>query len=193
VRGFEITLNLRRTKRLSGTLTYTYSVAKGSASSETENYPGTTESTLLYPLDFDKPHVLNLNMGVSWYDNEGPDLFGVQPLENTTWNLSVRAGSGYPYTPGGRDVGFIERNSARQPAVYTIDLLASKEWRVGPVMLGFLVEVLNLTDQKNVVRVYTDTGEPDFTTLGNFSDEYIQDPSNFGPPRRIRLGLRLRF
>ena len=193
VRGFEITLNLRRTKRLSGTLTYTYSVAKGSASSETENYPGTTESTLLYPLDFDKPHVLNLNMGVSWYANEGPDLFGVQPLENTTWNLSVRAGSGYPYTPGGRDVGFIERNSARQPAVYTIDLLASKEWRVGPVMLGFLVEVLNLTDQKNVVRVYTDTGEPDFTTLGNFSDEYIQDPSNFGPPRRIRLGLRLRF
>ncbi len=132
-------------------------------------------------------------MGVSWYDNEGPQLFGVQPLENTTWNLSVRAGSGYPYTPGGRDVGFIERNSARQPAVYTIDLLASKEWRVGPVMLGFLVEVLNLTDQKNVVRVYTDTGEPDFTTLGNFSDEYIQDPSNFGPPRRIRLGLRLRF
>jgi len=193
VRGFEVTLNLRRIKHLSGTLTYTYSVAKGSASSETENYPGTTESTLLYPLDFDKPHVFNLNMGVSWYDNEGPDLFGAQPLENTAWNLSVRAGSGYPYTPGGRDVGFIERNSARQPAVYTIDLLASKEWRVGPVMLGFLVEVLNLTDQKNVVRVYADTGEPDFTTLGNFSDEYIQDPSNFGSPRRIRLGLRLRF
>jgi outer membrane receptor protein involved in Fe transport len=193
VRGFEVTLNLRRSKHLSGTLTYTYSVAKGSASSETENYPGTTESTLLYPLDFDKPHVLNLNMNVSWNDNEGPALFGVQPLENTSWNFTLRAGSGYPYTPGGRDVGFIERNSARQPSVYTIDLLASKDWRVGPVTLGILLEVLNLTDHKNVVRVYTDTGEPDFTTLGNYSDEYIQDPSNFGPPRRIRLGLRLRF
>lgn len=193
IKGFEVSLNLRRTKHVAGSLTYTYSVAKGSASSETENYPGTTESTLLYPLDFDKTHVLNVNLNLGLADGEGPELFGIRPIENSQWNVTFRAASGYPYTPGGRDVGFIERNSARMPATYSLDLLAMREWQIGSFTLAFVAEVLNLTDHRNVVSIYTDTGEPDFTTLGNYSEEYVKDPSNFGPPRRIRLGFRLRF
>ncbi len=193
IKGFEISMNLRRTRHVAGSLTYTYSVANGSASSETENYPGTTESTLLYPLDFDKTHVLNVNVSFSLGESEGPKLFGIRPLENSDWNFTFRAASGYPYTPGGRDVGFIERNSARLPATYSLDLLALREWKLGSITLAFVAEVLNLTDHRNVVAVYTDTGEPDFTTLGNNSVEYVRDPSNFGPPRRIRLGFRLRF
>jgi hypothetical protein len=44
-----------------------------------------------------------------------------------------------------------------------------------------------------VLSVYTDTGLPDVTLVGNNSQEYIKDPSNFGPPRRLRLGLRLEW
>ena len=59
IKGFEFTLDVRPNRYFSGGLTYTYSVAKGSASSETEQYPGTQESTQLYFLDFDRTHVFN--------------------------------------------------------------------------------------------------------------------------------------
>jgi outer membrane receptor protein involved in Fe transport len=193
IKGFEVSLNMRRTGYVAGSLSYTYQSSKGSASSEQEDYPGTTKSTLLYPLNWDKTHVLNLNVSLLFPDADGPEVFGVFPLENTVWNLILRAGSGYPYTPTGRDVGFVEKNSARMPGTYSLDLEVSKDWAIGPTRMSLFAEVLNLTDHKNVVSVYTDTGEPDVTTIGNYSDEYIRDPSNFGAPRRIRLGARFRF
>ena len=115
IKGFELTLALRRTKYIAGSFTYTYSSAKGSASSETEDYPGTTESTLLYPLSFDKPHVVNVNVSLHFPENDGPEIFGGHPLENVFANVIFRASSGFPYTPSGRDIGFVEKNSAHSP------------------------------------------------------------------------------
>ena len=195
IKGFEIRMDVRRTKYFSGSMTYTYSVAKGSASSETEDYPGTETSSLLYPLAFDKPHLINLNANFYVPENEGPALFGHHPLENTIWNVVFRANSGYPYTPTpfGRAISYIPKNSARMPMTYSVDLEISKEWQLGPTRWTIFAEILNLTDHKNVVYVYTDTGEPDVTLDTSHSQEYIQDPSNFGPPRRIRLGARFGF
>ncbi len=195
IKGFELRLDMKRTKNLSGSMTYTYSVAKGSASSETENYPGTSTSTLLYPLAFDKPHLINLNANLYLPDNDGPALFGIRPFENTIWNLVVRASSGYPYTPApyGRAISYIPKNSARMPMTYSIDAQINKEWKIGPTKITIFAEILNLTDHKNVLYVYSDTGEPDVTLDTSHSQEYIQDPSNFGPPRRIRLGARFGF
>ncbi|MEI4896687.1 hypothetical protein Q8G71_35955, partial [Klebsiella pneumoniae] len=76
VKGFELTLDIRPDKYFAGGLTYTYMVAKGSASSETEQYPGTTESTQLYYLDFDRTHVLNASATFQVPDGEGPLVFG---------------------------------------------------------------------------------------------------------------------
>ena len=58
-----------------------------------------------------------------------------------------------------------------------------------------LAELLNhnLTDHKNILYVYPDTGDPDFTVVGNQSVEYMRDPSNYGPPRVIRLGASIGF
>ncbi|MDZ7289534.1 MAG: TonB-dependent receptor [candidate division KSB1 bacterium] len=192
IKGFEIDLTLRRTKNLAGGLTYTYSIAKGSSSAEAEQYPGTQESTLLYYLDFDKRHIINTSASLTFGKGEGPEILGVKPLANTYWNVVMRASSGYPYTPGGRDVGFVIRNSARMPWTFTLDAEIGKDWRVAGLELTTFVEALNLTDFKNVLYVYSDTGLPDVTLLGNNSQEWIRDPSNFGPPRRVRLGLRLR-
>ncbi|MDZ7267129.1 MAG: TonB-dependent receptor [candidate division KSB1 bacterium] len=191
IKGFEVDVTLRRTKNFAGGLTYTYSVAKGSASSETEQYPGTQESTLLYYLDFDKTHVINLNTSLSFKEKEGPRLFGMQPLARTYWNVVLRTSSGYPYTPGGRDAGFVIRNSERMPWTLSLDAEVGKDWRLGGFVLTVFAEALNLTNYKNVLSVYSDTGLPDVTRVGNNSPEYIRDPSNFGPPRRVRLGLRL--
>ncbi len=193
IKGFEIDLTLRRAKYIAGGLTYTYAQAKGSASSEAEQYPGTEESTLLYYLDFDKTHSLNANVSVTFNNGEGPRMFGATPLANTYWNFVARSSSGYPYTPGGRDVGFVIRNSERMPWTFSLDAEVGKDWKIGGVQFTTFLEALNLTDFKNVLFVYPDTGLPDATLTGNNSEEYIRDPSNYGPPRRMRLGLRVRL
>ncbi|HEX3073204.1 MAG TPA: hypothetical protein VHP30_06285 [Ignavibacteriales bacterium] len=54
-------------------------------------------------------------------------------------------------------------------------------------------EALNVTNHKNVTYVYPDTGDPDYTFEGAVSKEYMQDPSNYGPPRTIRIGMGIRF
>lgn len=194
IRGFELTVDVRPNRYFSGGLTYTYSIAKGSASSETEQYPGTEESTQLYFLDFDRTHVFNASGTYTIPDGEGPMLFDAPIFENMDFSLIFKASSGAPYTPSGRDIGFVEKNSLRQPGVYNLDLMIGKEFEfTSSLRFRLFAEILNLTDHRNILYVYGDTGDPSFTTVGGYSKEYMEDPSNFGPPRSIRLGFTLRF
>ncbi len=193
-KGFEVTIDMRPTRYFSGGLTYTYSVAKGSASSETEQYPGTQESTQLYYIDFDRTHVFNASGTYTIPDGEGPLVFGSTIFENMDFSLIFRASSGIPYTPSGRDIGFVVKNSLRQPGNYNVDLMVGKEFDLyNNLRLRLFVEILNLTDHRNVLYVYGDTGEADYTFEGNHSIEYMQDPSNYGPPRSVRIGFTMRF
>jgi len=110
------------------------------------------------------------------------------------FSFVFRASSGAPYTPGGRDVGFVIKNSLRQPGTYTLDLMIGKEFEImNQLKIRLFAEILNVTDHRNILYVYRDTGEPDFTFEGNHSLEWMRDPSNFGPPRSIRLGTTIRF
>ncbi len=190
-KGFEVRLTMRRSKYVAGSLTYTYSVAKGSASSELEKDQSKLQSTLLYPLDQDLTHLLNANVSVVFPQDDGPLMFGAHPLENSYWNLIARVNSGAPYTPSSRRVSFVPRNSARMPTTYTIDLEFGKSWKLGTFTLEPFVEILNLTNHKNVLYVWPDTGEPNVTFDTAYSKEYLDDPSNYGPPRQIRIGARL--
>lgn len=194
IKGLELTVDIRPDRYFSGGLTYTYSIAKGSASSETEQYPGTQESTLLYYLDFDKTHVLNATATVTIPENEGPSVFGFKPLSNTDYSLIFKASSGYPYTPSGRDIGFVIKNSLRRPATYTIDLELGKEIRlIKNTKLRVFAEIYNLMNRRNVIYVYPDTGDPEYTFVGGQSVEYMKNPANFGPPRIIRIGMGVKF
>jgi len=87
----------------------------------------------------------------------------------------------------------VPKNSARLPWTYTLDMEIMKEFKIEPLTLTVFAEILNLTDTKNVIAVYSDTGEPDQTTIGTHSDDWVRDPSNYGAPRRIRLGMGIRF
>ena len=192
VKGFELSLDIRPDSYFSGGLTYTYMVAKGSSSSETEQYPGTSESTQLYFLNFDRTHVLNASASFRIPEGEGPTVFGAPIFQNIDLSLILRASSGAPYTPAGRDVGFVERNSLRQPGIYTIDMIVGKSFYVRETLeLRIFAEIYNLTDHQNILYVYPDTGDPDFTFVGGYSEEYMRDPSNYGPPRTIRLGASM--
>jgi outer membrane receptor for ferrienterochelin and colicin len=192
-KGFEVNLTIRPDSYFSGGLTYTYSVAKGSASSEEENYPGTQASTQLYYLDFDQTHVFNAYCTFTIPDREGPKVLGSYVFDNMDISLIFKANTGYPYTPGGRDVGLVIKNSLREPSESTLDAMIGKEFNiVGKLRLRIFAEILNLLNTRNVVHVYTDTGSPDYTQ-GSFSQEYMRDPSNYGPPRSIRIGTSIKF
>ncbi|MCL4280409.1 MAG: TonB-dependent receptor, partial [Ignavibacteriaceae bacterium] len=98
------------------------------------------------------------------------------------------------YTPSGRDVGYVEKNSLRQPGVYSIDMILGKSFFIYEKLeMRIFTEIYNLTDHRNIRYIYPDTGDPDFTFEGGYSTEYMQDPSNYGPPRVIRLGASIRF
>jgi len=193
VKGFEVNLTIRPDKYFSGGITYTYSVAKGSASSEEENYPGTEASTQLYYLDFDQTHVFNAIGTFTIPEGEGPAIFGKTVFDDMDFNLIFKANTGYPYTPGGRDAGLVIKNSLREPSQYDLDLLFGKEFKItGNFRFRIFAEILNLTNHKNILYVYTDSGSPDYTQ-GNHSIEYMSDPSNYGPPRTIKLGASIKF
>jgi hypothetical protein len=115
-------------------------------------------------------------------------------LQDLDITVLGRASSGYPYTPGGRDVGYVVNNSLRMPGTYSIDLEIGKDivTKNMPTIRIFL-EALNITDHKNVLYVYSDTGDPEFTLVGNLSREYQLDPSNFGAPRIVRIGASVKF
>lgn len=192
-KGFELDVEMRPGRYFGGGLTYTYSIIKGSASSEAEQYPGTEESTKLYYVNWDQRHNLSLQAYFRIPKGEGPALLGKRLLSGTDYSMILRAASGFPYTPTGRDIGFVEKNSLRRPGTYSIDLEIGKNFAIGNgFSLRAFVECLNLTDHRNILYVYGDTGSPDFTLVGGYSSEYMHDPSNYGPPRSIRLGLGLK-
>jgi hypothetical protein len=68
-----------------------------------------------------------------------------------------------------------------------------KEWTIRPITFGIFFEALNILGTENVRSVYTDTGQPDFTTVGTHSDDWMADPSNYYPPRQLRIGARITF
>jgi hypothetical protein len=121
-----------------------------------------------------------------------------------TWTLINAAGLLPQQAPGGV-VNGRDRNEGRLPWTGQLDLRFAKSltFQQGEVQLWF--EVTNVTDQKNVIRVYQATGEgDDDAALGavvdgddqRFAQAYtdrIRDPRNYGEPRLMRVGLRLRL
>ena len=106
-------------------------------------------------------------------------------------------------------------NEARMPANYTFDLKFNKDFHLntaGDMFLSMFVEVENLFDRRNVINVYSNTGEPDDdgTDLTATQDPdgsgpltaedknamyrlLAADPQNYDQPRQIRWGLEFIF
>ncbi|MCX8057400.1 MAG: hypothetical protein N3F03_07325, partial [Ignavibacteria bacterium] len=77
---------------------------------------------------------------------------------------------------------------------YTIDLMMGKEIRVWRnSKLRLFAEIFNLTNRKNVIYVYPDTGDPEYTFVGGHSEEWMKNPANYGPPRIIRIGMGIKL
>jgi outer membrane receptor protein involved in Fe transport len=106
-------------------------------------------------------------------------------------------------------------NSAYSPGVFRIDLKADRTFDFGRFSLVPYVWIQNLLNRENFVNVWRSTGEPDNTAYletaegqdqrereqavrGNddWARDYMaleRDPTNYGIPRLVRFGLKMKF
>lgn len=198
-RGLQIDLRTRRYNHFSSFFSYTIQRAEGNSSSplDTRNdllaRPPRVPVKKLIILDWDRPHVFNFNLDFRYNKGEGPSFSGKQWLQNFGVNLTGRFNSGFPYTPtDSRGQRIADENTARAPSTWQLDLRVDKLFNIAGMELGLFSEITNLTNRRNVVEVWTDTGLPNDSTDPGFTPEGERDPYNIGEQRNIRIGFELR-
>jgi outer membrane receptor protein involved in Fe transport len=217
VKGIDVAIEkLPVTDRLSASVAYSYMVAAGNGSDALEPYYTfltSTEDTLApvteYALDFDQRHTVSAMFDYRIPADWQGSLFGI-PLPGD-WGINIigHYGSGLPYTPTvntGERLG--ERNESRLPAHYTVDMRFNKDFLVwgGIYRLSLFVEADNLFNRRNVINVYSLTGQADNdgsaigaggsldpAELDRLDRLYDHDPQNYSAPRTIRTGMKLSF
>ena len=194
-RGVTLSLSRRFIDMYGFDASYTFQVVEGSNSNPADEFFSTqsnAEPTLaLLPLNWDQRHKVS----------------GAFYVGGESWGSSVRFRfeSGFPYTPTflesaivGNDVRpEYATNSRRMPHTYELDLTVYKEFKMGPVQPRFFVEVYNILDRRNVVNVFTDSGEADVSIAQlqttSFDPGFFVRPDFYSEPRRIQAGLQFNF
>ncbi len=170
IKGFELRIDKTMSNMWALGLSYTLQFAKGTASYAGEfyydfYYGGLDPITGLplqppvidYWLDFDERNIVNANLDLSL-----PSDFVFIPLQNFNSSLVFSFHSGHPYTPEdlrGNKLG--DENSARMPGWWSVNMNASRQVKIGPAKLVLSALVDNLFNTKQVINVYSTTGEPD--------------------------------
>ena len=184
VQGFELTIRKWRTSqsRVSGMLSYTYSVAKGKGSSRNLGYltyyrqqPDVTES---HPLAWDQRHIFS-------------GTLDIQLPFDAAVNFIGNYGSGLPYTPNPRAPIKPDINSKRYPATYNVDALISKRSRIGGLVYTLFVDIRNVFNTKNLDDIL------DAVTYDRYgiplNSQKHSHPLSWSSPRLIMMGVSLDF
>ncbi len=191
------------------------------------------------PLNYDARHLINLTADYrygSGANYNGPvSKKGKQILSDFGINLIGRTRSGTPYTqqqnPTAEGKTSVPQrpipkgsiNGARLPWSFRLDLRIDKGFNITPtnketgkagreMYFNVYILIQNLLDTRNIVNVYSYTGNADddgylASSLGqqdvgnqlnpdSYSDLYnawIDNPNNYSLPRVIRLGVRFDF
>lgn len=219
-KGLALSLDVSRTKYLSLSAQYTFSIAEGTGSSTSSSQTAVFRNLdnaapkVIAPLDFDQTHTATLNVDLYSPKGEG----GI--LEMTGANILLSYNSGRPYTPldkynilastsgGASTTGYV--NSRRMPGTFRIDLKLEKSFAFGNLLVSPYLWIENLLDSDNIVNIYRSTGDAystgylitaegraDVENNGTgFEQDYRaleRDPNNFGIPRLIKLGIKVNF
>lgn len=191
VKGFTIGYDLRTRGNVSMRASYTLQFADGTGSSTTTSQnlvsSGNGNLRTLIPLAFDQRHRFvvagdyRYGKGKSY---NGPVLFGKDILQSTGLNVTMRSGSGTPYTKrsrvNGSGVLFTSQglspqegqlNASRLPFNTTVDIKLDRtidlQWGKGEgedrkeATLNIYIQSLNVLNAKNIIGVYGATGNPD--------------------------------
>jgi hypothetical protein len=170
VKGLEISLTKRMSKNFQGFLNYTYSKVLVT-SSFLFSLPQDISRT--FPADWDQTHTASFG-GLILLPNDFSFAFigGLQ--------------TGLPYT-----YSQFQPNAERAPMISYFDVILNKEVKIGFMKLKAFVQILNLFNRKNIWWVYPDSGQPGVDTNPATSDDYTNNPTMWGPGRRIQIGLSL--
>ncbi len=220
IKGFALSFDVTRLSYFSVSLQYTLSFADGTGSSTSSSQTAVFRNLdnlppkVIAPLSFDQRHTAIAIL--DFYVPEGEA--GMWELFNV--NTIISYNSGRPYTPVDQwdilgdnglvadNTGYI--NSAYAPGSFRIDLKIEKGFPVGDLYITPYAIIENLLDADNIVNVWRSTGDPYTTgwlsdpdaqgTIQQQGEGYVKDyetlerdPSNFGIPRLIKLGLKLNF
>lgn len=177
---------------------------------------------IISPLDFNQTHRGALNIDYRFANDDGPELFGSKILSNLGANLLFTFNSGFNYTrwDGYQNARIPNEtlNASTTPWNFQLDARINKSFNLGPLNLDVYLWVINVFNTQNIIDVFntsgdayddgwfaTETGKATYegykTTYGQqAADLYkalylanIYDPSYFGPPRQIRLGIKLEY
>lgn len=206
-KGVEVSLRQRIHNHFGYNVSYTLSVAKGTASGTGSNYArllaiGSDEdgTSVVLPLQefylsYDRRHYLKGSMDFVWGDEEGPTVGGLNLIEHTRINLTGYFRSGLPYTrldEAGEVFG--EFLGERQPSSWNIDMRLERDIPLadlfgsgmGNTTLTLFLDVFNLVNRVEPVAVYPVTGDPDYdgtamkSVQGDFSTvTYYREATEF--------------
>jgi hypothetical protein len=198
VKGIDLTLSKRYSDYISGSINYTYMVAKGNNSQPLGGYLDAFNKEEIphqeYYLDFDQTHDIAINLSLNIPKDQGPELLGMKPLSDLNVNVVFQAGSGLPYTPYVDPTVRIDVNSARKPWTSTVDLRMTKKVSFTGIAATVFLEITNLLNTENVRYVYARTGKPFDTGIAGLvgsSPDADHNPASLGPPRIIKAGVQL--
>lgn len=200
VKGFTFSLRTNNLKTFTGSIDYTFQVARGNASDPNSvfvnfqsNPPKESEKQVL-PLDWDQRHTLNVSLS-----------FG----DPSDWRAGVigRFATGQPYTPSNPSSQLTDQfeNSDNKPTLFNIDLNIYKIINIADFRIKLFCKVFNLTDRLNERYVYSSTGNADFPYRAyaeqqilemnpNFSiNEIDLRPDFYSEPRKVVLGASFEF
>jgi hypothetical protein len=227
---------------LTANYTLQFADGSGSNAGSGANLASTGQPNLrvTLPLDYDQRH--NITVNLDYRFGEGKDYKGpqfnrkkkgesqtVQIFQNMGANLILHVGSGTPYTRyvaavpvGGRSSISGSLNGSNKPWQFRSDLRIDKNIELTwgkkdgdskkTANLNIYLQVLNLLNTRNVLGVYSYTGNPEddgflASPLGQatannsantagYTDQYniyINNPNNYARPRTIRIGVLLDF
>ena len=201
-RGIITTFFRKINRNIGGQIDYTYQIAEGANSDPTEEFgavlAGNEPTRSMIPLDWDQTHNLNGTIFTS--------------LKGWGANLIFQLGSGYPYTPqitnyemqGEVLSNVLKRNSRRKPVTYRFDMKIHRKIKIGNFLGKMYLSIYNLTDRRNQISVYGDTGNsretiqkrraeiisPFEPMRPNTISQFFNRPDWYDSPRQIQLGIQ---
>ncbi len=242
VKGLTAVYDLREGRNSNATFqaNYTLQFAESTGSNATDQASlisaGQPNLRTPFPKDNDVRH--NLSTTFSYDFKEGKDYTGpitgdgTEILKNVGANLILEARSGKPYSEQSNvnrtvSVGIRQQsnleggiNGARLPWNFNVDLRLDKDIKLTsqdqgggqPTVLNVYFWIQNVFDTRNVLNVYSFTGDPDDdgflssregqqviesqVTQQAYRDQYsikVNNPNNYSNPRLVRIGAQLNF
>ena len=172
-KGVELSLKARMAANFNVYLNYTYS--RVDASKQSTWYVPLFPQNRTFTADWDLPHVFSFSLDYLHKSQTGISVIG---------NLS----SGYPYSPSS-----LHPNSERGPMQKNVDINLFKNFEFFGFKQTLFIHVTNIFNERNVYWVYADTGKPGVDANDATTHDYTNDPTAWGPPRHIRIGLTLGY